>query len=645
MCGIAGALGIPRDAAEPAVQRMLSALRHRGPDDEGSVTLASPAGDHPPVVIGQTRLAIMDPTPAGHQPMADAPPTGAGPPNWIVFNGEVFNFRDLTPDLEHRGFHCRSRCDTEVILHAYRAWGEDCVDRFRGMFAWCLADAARGSVWLCRDRLGIKPLYLARPDGGGLLFASEVRALLAAGPDLVPPRLNPAALESFLAQGAVFGDESVVRGVELLPPSESLVLDWSGREVRRRTYWRLPTPGTAEPSDDRTAAVAEVGAALREAVGLRLSADVPVGVFLSSGIDSTAIATLAAEQAVTRLCTISIGFDQPEFDESAGAAAIAAELGTEHHALRLTGQDLLRDIPRALAAQDQPTVDGFNTFTVVRCARDAGLKVGLSGLGGDELFGGYASFRDVPRWVRARRWLWPLGPARRWLARGLRAVGRRGAEKIGAGLTRAGDPLHTYLLRRELFLPAERREWHDPPPDADPDSGVPLAALVPWTGRTPGPDLVNLVSSFELGLYMRHMLLRDADAFSMAHGFELRVPLLDHAFVGRVAALPGRLKGPGPPPKRLLVDAVGPRFPAVARRLPKKGFTFPWGAWFRGPLREVARDAAENRAVWKDLGVDPTAPGRLVRRFHSGDRRVSPSQVVAVVALADYARRNRLARV
>jgi asparagine synthase (glutamine-hydrolysing) len=639
MCGIAGLLGVSPELAADAAPRMLRALGHRGPDDRGTVTLDAPGG--PPALLLHNRLAILDLSPAGHQPMADRPPDPTTPPNWVTFNGEVFNYQDLYPELDRAGWPCRTRCDTEVILHAYRAWGAGCVERFRGMFAWCLLDPARGTAWLCRDRLGVKPLYLARPPAGGLVFASEVRALLAAGPDLVRPRASRAAIEAFLAQGAVFGHRSIVEGVELLPPGHSAVFDWGGKELRRTRYWSLPAP-TDRPVPDRSAAVAEVGQKLREAVRLRLISDVPLGLFLSGGIDSGALTAVATAVAGTKLRTISVGFDQAEFDETAVAGRVAAALGTDHSALTLSGESVLADLPDALAAVDQPTVDGFNTYFVSRAARRAGLTVALSGLGGDELFGGYASFRDVPRagrWQAAGRFLGPFTPAAR---RALGAVGRRSTTKAAELLARPTDAAYRYLLRRELFLPAERRDLHALPPGVDPHVGLTDEFLRELRGASADPDPVNQVSRLELQAYMEHMLLRDADAFSMASALELRVPFLDHELVAAVTRLPGRWKRPDPRPKPLLIDAVGDRLPAFVHRLPKKGFTLPWGGWFRGPLCDRGRRAAHNRDAWAALALGPDAPPRLWDRFQSGDRRVSPLQVLAFVVLEDFAARHGL---
>ena len=228
---------------------MMHAMRHRGLDDEGMQWVNDPSNEHPSIALLHRRLSIIDLSKCGHQPMLDAPTDAHTPPNWITYNGEIFNYLELHDELARAGWPCRTRSDTEVILHAYRAWGDECVHRLNGMFAWCLVDSTRRIAWFCRDRLGVKPLYLYRPGGGGLLFASEVRTLLAAGEVVVPPVVSQRALEGYLAQGAVYGDETIVRNVQQLGPGESLITDWSGREVLRRKYWSIPPP--AQTDDTR----------------------------------------------------------------------------------------------------------------------------------------------------------------------------------------------------------------------------------------------------------------------------------------------------------------------------------------------------------------------------------------------------------
>lgn len=631
MCGIAGLIGVPGDNRALG-SRLLAALRHRGPDDEG---LEQPS---PSVTLVHTRLSILDLSSSGHQPMADCN-VNKGTKNWVVFNGEIFNYQELQNDLAAAGWPCRTRSDTEVILQGYRAWGEDCVKRFRGMFAMCIVDSVQGIANLYRDRLGIKPLYLYRPPQGGVIFASEIRALLGLGPEIISPYVNAAALESYFAQGAVQGYDTLIHGVEMLEPGAQLSINLAtGRELKRKTYWHLPVANGA--IKDRGAAVEHIKYLTRKAIGMRLISDVPIGLFLSGGVDSAAMLTIAAEIEPGSLRTLNVGFDVDGFDESGAAAATAAAFGADHQTQRITGADVLTALPDALAAMDQPTVDGVNTYFVSRAARRAGLTVALSGLGGDELFGGYASFTDVPRAVAWRRRL-PWAPSVKFI--GLIKSGRSGA-KLAEALGRAPDTLTMYLLRRELFLPYERRKLHPLPLSSNSVTGIDQHLMDDLQKRSAGLDEINRISFFEIELYMRHMLLRDADVFSMAAPIEYRVPFLDHHLVEAVFSLPGRWKKPDPRPKPLLLDAVGSRLPVACWQSPKRGFTFPWGAWFRprGALAEVAREAANDSAVWCRLGINSNAVSDLWKRFASGDKRVSPLQVLAFVTLRDFAIRHKL---
>jgi len=635
MCGLAGVAGLPLEIARPAAERMQAALRHRGPDAEGLAVIEGRSGA-PPVVLAHTRLSIVDLSPTGQQPMSADPEDPQAP--WIVFNGEAYEAPELRGSLARLGRRCRGTSDTEALVQGYRAWGERLYERVRGMFAWALADPAAGRIFLARDRLGIKPLYTYRPAGGGLLFASEVRALLAAGPDLVPARFEPRALEAFLAQGAVFSERALIAGVELVPAGAELLFDWEGRPLARRQAWSLPRVGRPPRTTDRREAARLVGQTLRGALEQHLRADVPVGLFLSGGIDSATLATLTSEGG-RRPTTLSIGFDQPEWDETETAAEIARQLGTEHVSRRLTGEEVRDSFDAVLSAADQPTVDGFNTWFVSREAQRAGLKVVLSGVGGDELFAGYDSFRDVPRARRLRRLLGARG------SRGLGRLGRLARGRYGrAGVKleqlgrRSPSLLELYLLRRELWLPEDRLSLF-PPGGA---RGLPEEVLAPLRSLEHSPPL-GAISRMELSLYLRHMLLRDADAFSMAHGLELRVPLLDHELVELVLSLPDRLKARrrGDPPKPLLVAAAGPRLPKVACG-PKRGFSFPWEAWLRGPLAERFRDACSARSLWQSLGFDDQQVSDLGRRFREGDPKVSGSAALSLIVLTDYARRHKV---
>jgi asparagine synthase (glutamine-hydrolysing) len=667
MCGIAGILGLDGERARGAATRMQAALRHRGPDDQGLELIARESAGAPAVLV-HTRLSIIDLSPAGHQPMRDAPPVSGGTPNWLVFNGEIYNFRALARELDQSGLSYNSRSDTSVILASYRQWGMRAVERFEGMFAFCLLDTERGLAWFCRDRLGIKPLYFHRPAEGGFLFASEVRALLAS--ELVPRRVRPTALESFLAQGAVMSEDAIVEGVSLMRPGESLVCDLDGREQRSARYWSvafggesgshtMPADGSrpvgnqgleAAGSPFRSEAVAELGFAIQRSIGNQLLADVPVGLFLSAGIDSTAIATIASRISSQPLCTVSVGFDVLAFDESAGARKTAEDLHTDHREVALSGQRVLADFDGVLEAVDQPTVDGFNMYHVAGAARASGVTVALSGLGGDELFGGYATFTDLPRALRVAQ-LAEHAPAgiRQLVAGTLSRAGSfralrpraRALMKFAETLQRPADLAELYFLRRELFPPSERRRLWPLPAGSDAWSGIEQGVLAALAAGQTGRALVDRIAHLETSSYMRHMLLRDADVFSMAHGLELRVPLLEHSVVEQAARADRRWRVPNPWPKPLLVDAVGPQLPSRVVRAKKRGFTFPWSTWLAGPLRSRVEDSLSSSGL-SAAGFEATAARALWRRFLAGDSTVAGLQILGLVVLESHLRRHRL---
>lgn len=650
MCGIAGLIGIDRSIQAEIAPKLLAAMSHRGSDANGQIVLtsqcdvstAASSNAHPQITLLHTRLAIIDLSPAGNQPMPDRDPVA---PNWVVFNGEIYNYRDLQTQLNDTPWACNTQSDTETILNSFRVWGENCVDRLQGMFAWCLADPSTAEIWLCRDRLGIKPLYLYRPASGGLIFASEIRTILAAGSALVPPNLDRGALESGLAQGVMCGNRNIIHGISQLPPGAILKLDWSGRQLAQRQYFHLERQISPfkSPVPAREQVVAKVAAVLRAAVARHLLADVPIGIFLSGGIDSTAIATLATEISQDKIQTISIGFDLPAFDETAQATATAKALGTEHTSISLSGQEIVRDFDEILATMDSPTVDGFNTFMVARATRKLGLKVALSGLGGDELFGGYASFRDLPRFWQFRQ---KFSASSKIMGKLLSVVEEiipyRSISKLAAAWQLPNEIVPLYLLRRQLFTPQERRQLHSLPPDSHPADGISRSLYDRLCRETEGREIFNQISHLELSFYMRYMLLRDADIFSMASGLELRVPLLDDLMLATVLPLAAELKQDRSRLKPLLVDAVGTDLIRQIAQQPKRGFQFPWAVWLREDLALRVDRVLTDRHLWEALGFNSVAVKSLWENFRHGDRRISPLQILNLVILADYSQRHGL---
>ncbi|MBI4279291.1 MAG: asparagine synthase (glutamine-hydrolyzing) [Armatimonadetes bacterium] len=574
MCGIFGALRWTGPETLEAVRGMGDLLVHRGPDDRGFWHDGRAA-------LGNRRLSIIDLSPDAHQPMANEDGTV-----WITYNGEIYNFAEVRQDLVRRGHQFRSRSDTEVILHLYEDEDLRCLERLRGMFAFALWDARRQRLLLVRDRLGIKPLYYAR-RGETLLFASEIKALLRSG--LVPPRLDVDRAVQFLALGSVPGPETIVEGVTTLPPGHYALCEQDGVRVAR--YWEPSFE--AKVSVDAREAAAQVRVLLVEAVRMHLVSDVPVGVFLSGGVDSSCMLASMREGGSDEIRTFTVVFPESEYSEGPAAGRIAEAFETEHTAYEVGGADVAAEMDRILAAMDQPTVDGVNTYFVSKAARASGVTVALSGLGGDELFCGYPSFRQVPLAYRAVRALRGLGPLRGVAGFPLGDGRGNGGGKMAYLVREASTLGDVYFAARAIFAGESLRRLLRPAVAARAAQTPPaLRALGRAAEGLAAPDAVSLM---EMMGYMHSQLLRDTDVMSMAHSIEVRVPFLDHVFVEYAAALPPQVKAGAP--KRVLRDAFADRLPAEILAAGKRGFVFPFDRWLRGPLRPLAEQALSPEAM------------------------------------------------
>ncbi|HCN30602.1 MAG TPA: asparagine synthase (glutamine-hydrolyzing) [Verrucomicrobiales bacterium] len=576
MCGIAGIFQSEPAPMKAALEKLRAALRHRGPDDEGQ--WLSPCGM---AGLAHTRLAVLDLSPAGHQPMITADGRFA-----IVFNGEIYNFRELRAELEGAGAEFRTRSDTEVLLRLYEREGAPMVRCLRGMFALAIWDEAERTAFLARDPFGIKPLYYSH-QAGRLAFASEVRALQSAG--LADSSLDAAAMMRYLESGSVAEPATLLKEVRALPAGHSMI--WKAGAPRMECHWRpvfSPGPMSAAEAAEKTRA------ALLDSLDHHFVSDVPVGLFLSGGVDSTLLAVLAREQGRAGLESFSIGVDDARLDESSVAARTAAHLGLRHHELRLNAAGMAESFPRFLRHMDQPGIDGFNTFMVSGFARAQGMKVVLSGLGGDEIFGGYASFEKVPRLAHATSWLRRLPgsvPLGRWMEHSMpRANLRRAGDLLqrGPGMTEA------WRVFRGIFPRAQARRLTALYSGCDEASLTPEPALAADT-----LDERDQVSLLEMTLYMRNQLLKDSDVMSMAHGLELRVPLVDRALFESVASIPADLRLRAG--KQLLLDAV-PGIPDWVAGQPKRGFLFPYEKWLAadwgGAFQQARADIRDPRAPW-----------------------------------------------
>ncbi|MFM8471669.1 MAG: asparagine synthase (glutamine-hydrolyzing), partial [Limisphaerales bacterium] len=516
MCGIAGILSSER-LPEPVAGRlpaMLQSLRHRGPDDAG--TYRSPGGH---AALAHARLSILDLSPAGHQPMST--PDGR---LTIVFNGEIYNFQELRQPLIEQGVVFRSNSDTEVILRAYEAHGPACVEQLRGMCALALWDDREKTSLLARDPFGIKPLYY-HEAGGRLAFASEVRALLASG--LVSRELDAAGLHGYFRTGSVPEPRTLLRDARCLEAGHWAM--WQAGRLQPRQYWKMHfAPEPVSPPD----AVSRTRAALLDSVEHHFISDVPVGVFLSGGIDSTALVALARSAGRRELHTYSITFPGAPNDEGALARKTAEHFGTRHQEWPLeaaTGRELFGQFLRAM---DQPSIDGLNTFSVAKFARDRGMKGVLSGMGGGELFGGYPSFRKVPQLARWSRRLQLLGPARAGAQAMLRRAGRPPLRRLGELLGQPARLDTAYAALRGTFTAAEAttltRHY----------TREEVTEVAPAEEFATDPTPEDAVSRLEMTRYLRNQLLRDSDVMSMTHGLELRVPVLDLPLMDALARIP-----------------------------------------------------------------------------------------------------------
>ena len=579
MCGIFGI--VAREAAIPAgvLERGTQSLAHRGPDDSGTILLRDSSDGFTEIGLGNRRLAILDLSALAHQPMHDAE-TG----NWIVYNGEIYNFRKVRAELERSDTSFVSHSDTEVLLKAYARWGDDCLNRFRGMFAFALWDARQHRLFIARDPMGIKPLYYAQ-SGAFFLFASEVRTLLGTG--LIRRRIDRAGLLNYLTFGSAYDPLTLIEGIRALPAGSTLV--WQKGKIHESAYWDLvdaPSAGadaSSHPCNGRAPA-AQIKDLLEESVRMQLVSDVPVGVFLSGGIDSSALVSIVSRGKV-KPSTFSIVFREADYSEAEYSRAVASKFGTDHHEITVSQKDLLTAIPDALGAMDLPTMDGINTYFVSRETRKAGVKVALSGLGGDEVFAGYSSFRTIPRWERiARAWEHVPQAVRRGVVSAFGAVAPSSDQnrKLSLLMRNGQQALHPYFVSRMLFTPEQRnslmgRVSHDV-------CELALSGQRDHLNRVVALDPVNRVSYLESRCYMVNTLLRDADVMSMSHGLEVRVPLIDHELAKTVMGLPGAVKV-DTTPKKLLVDALGGSLPDEIVRRHKRGFTLPFEHWMRQELR------------------------------------------------------------
>ena len=641
MCGIAGILGRLDQTNRAALARMSQALAHRGPDDAGTWESAPDAAGRGALLTFR-RLAILDLSPAGSQPMVE-PASG----RVLILNGEIYNYQELRRWLVARGETIRSTGDAEVLLRMLARRGAEALPELRGMFALASWDPARRTLLLARDSLGIKPLYLAaRSDassGWTLAFASELRALLASGL-LGTPRLDRTAVASVVWNGFVVGPNTMVEGVELLAAGQARVYDDHGALVSSERFWSMPTGSEGRPAGEE-----ELAVTLEESVRLHLAADVPLAVFLSGGVDSSAVANLARRASQTPVHTFTLAFEEEELNEAPFARKIAAAIGTEHREVPLRQGEFVEHLEQAIDSLDQPTFDGLNAYYLSRAIRQAGFTVALVGTGGDELFGGYESFRALPAF---HTWSTRLGfLPRAALVEGaqlaLSALNpERGAmprqsrwAKLPEMIRRGDDLLALYQLAYALFLPDFQADLFPGRPEQVRD-GLPLETRRLLEAEMQARSGLATVSLLEQRIFLGERLLRDNDAASMAVSIEQRLPLVDTEVVRTVARLPDGTRY-HPVGRKSLLRKVGLRGldPSLFDR-PKRGFVLPFDRWIRQGLSgAIDRTLADPQAV-RAVGLRPEPVARLWRGFRDGAPGLYWSRVWALYVLVRWCLRH-----
>lgn len=586
MCGIAGIYSYhehspPVDQAE--LLRIREQMISRGPDGSGLWF-----SDDQRVGLAHRRLAIIDLSPAGAQPMHD-PENG----NWIVFNGEIYNHVELREQLNREGVATLSHSDTEVLLKLYAQKGMEMLNMLRGMYAFSIWDARKQQMFLARDPFGIKPLYIA-DDGMTLRFASQVKALLVGKVDTRP---EPAGHVGFLLWGSVPEPYTLYRGIRSLPPGHWMCI--TNGIAAKPVCFNNPSmtlrKTTSVGPDDTKVALQNIAQAIHESVAAHMVADVPVGVFLSAGLDSTMLAASAAD--LGDLKTVTLGFDEYKngiYDEAALAGEVAQSLGAQHTLHRISAADFAQDRALMLATMDQPSIDGINTWFVAKAAAKQGLKVAISGIGGDELFGSYSSFSQVPRLRRTLAGFTGVPFLNRALRKGLSTISGVLPSPKYAGLLEYGGSLEgAYLLRRALFMPWEISALMDPIMAAE---GLKeLDTLATMREITNGISSDRLaISALEMQQYMKNQLLRDADWAGMAHSVEIRTPFVDMTLLEQFVEIPSL----SPLQEKWAVArAVAPNLPETVLSRPKTGFSVPIHQW----LNPEMQSTISNHREWAQL--------------------------------------------
>lgn len=622
MCGFNGIYQFNGLNVNPeVVQQMNNSMVHRGPDAEGLYR-----DDF--IILGHRRLSIIDLNENANQPLFDSSDRYA-----IVFNGEIYNFQKLKGELIEFNFSTHS--DTEVVLAAYQKWGKNCVHHLDGMFAFAIWDKLDKSLFIARDRLGIKPLYYVL-DEEKIIFSSSVKSILNS--NLVPKKIRQESLVDYLRFQTVHAPYTLIENLYMLEPGQYLFFNNEKQELK--TYWH-PTTNYRNADKSISEIKSKVSDLLSQSVEQRMIADVPFGAFLSGGIDSSIIVGLMSQKHNQKINTFSVVFKENEFSEAQYAQEIANKFQTNHHEIELSVEEFKDLIPDAMKFYDHPSGDGLNTYVVSKKTAEAGIKMALSGLGGDELFGGYSIFNQVPE-LQAKNWLGSFpNYARKYVGIINHMVkGNVASSKIREILKQEYfDTEFIYQFYRQVLMDDQVNKLIKKHP-------LPKNRVFEIAHNLIGYDTngwalppLSRISVAEMTTYMQNVLLRDADQMSMASSLEVRVPFLDHHLVEYTLGIVDKIKTPITP-KKLLVDSFSDLLPESIYNRPKMGFVLPYEKWMKGELKEFCEENLQvlnNISAFKNQQVE-----KLWSAFLKGNKRVTWSRIWHLVVLGNWIKENNI---
>jgi asparagine synthase (glutamine-hydrolysing) len=620
MCGITGIYGLEQvDNAKARVEQMNLSLAHRGPDADGIYEAQN-------VILGHRRLSIIDLSAESNQPF-----TSANERYTLVFNGEVYNYKELKAELNDYPF--RTASDTEVVLAALTTWGIMAVRRFNGMFALAFWDGKEEKLWLARDRMGIKPLYIARASDS-VVFSSEVRSILKSG--LIQPTLNSAHLSEYLRFQTVHAPNTMIKGVHMMDAGSYFEVSDSTAEPIH--YWK---PWQSEERNNDVASIKKrTRELLVESVERRMVSDVPFGAFLSGGIDSSLIVGIIRSELDLPIDTFNVSFDEGEYSEAKYARMVADRFKSNHRDIRLQPSDLLGSLDDAMSSMDHPSGDGPNTWIVSGHTKKQGISMAISGLGGDELFAGYDVFRSLPN-IAEKGWILSFPKEIRNLIGGLNYQVNKTMRARKMKVILGSD-----YFNLETLLPIFRRVLVDGQVSAilqdkrlRPDElGKLIRDLEEFEAFSSLPTL-SRIGLAEMYGYMQNVLLRDTDQMAMSHALEVRVPFLDHELIEFVTQVPDPIKYPHSP-KKLLVDSFSDLLPSEIVNRPKMGFVLPWEEWLKNDLRKYC----QQRLEWLSATsyFDEKALMSMWNHFLNSSGKISWSRIWPLVTLADWMERNNV---